>query len=79
MEMIVIKTPMFYNRNDIVLAKQPDKPEGLICKRITAFVSAKVVNLFTVSHDYLPTMHLPTTCRREIRYSVQWLLASTRL
>ena len=35
--------PTFYNRNDIIIAKQPDKPEALICKRITALVSANTV------------------------------------
>lgn len=43
---------VFYNRNDIVIAKQPDKPEALICKRITALVSANVVYMSTVSHHY---------------------------
>ena len=34
-------------RNDIVIAKQPDKPSALICKRITAVVSLVPVLAYT--------------------------------
>ena len=43
-----------YHRNDIIIAKQPDKPEALICKRIAALVS-DACNLSTISHHYTYT------------------------